>query len=169
MARTVRITVKGDYNLKELIKETNNLDGKRIKVSPQGDRNEFLASIHEYGVQIRVTDKMRGYLASHGLHLKKSTTFINIPERSFMRSGWDQNEKTIVDTIVDMAKALVEGSTTADDLLNQVGGETAELIKDFAKDLENPKNHPFTIKRKGFNDPLIESGKMVGSIDYEIE
>ena len=55
------------------------------------------------------------------------------------------------------------------DLLNQVGGETAELIKDFAKDLDNPKNNPFTIKEKGFDDPLIDSGKMVGSIDYEIE
>lgn len=165
----VRIRFKGDYNLKELIKETEQLDGKRIRVAPQGERNEFLAAIHEYGVQIRVTDKMRGYLASKGLYLKKSTSFINIPERSFMRAGWDQNEMTIVDTIVDMAKALATGNTTADDLLNQVGGETAELIKDFAKDLDSPKNNPFTIKNKGFDDPLIESGKMVGSIDYEIE
>lgn len=166
---TVRVRFKGDYNLKELIEKTEDLDGRRIRVAPQGNRNEFLAAIHEYGVQIRVTDKMRGYLASKGLYLKKTTSFINIPERSFIRSGWDQNEGKIMETLEDYLRSLIAGGTTADDLLEGVGGETAERVKDYAKDLDNPNNHPFTIEQKGFDNPLIESGGMVGSIDYEIE
>lgn len=45
-----------------------------------------IAAIHEYGCTIQVTPKMRGYLHSQGLHLKASTNFIRIPERSFLRS-----------------------------------------------------------------------------------
>lgn len=45
-----------------------------------------IAALHEYGCTIAVTPKMRGYLHSQGLHLKASTNFIHIPERSFLRA-----------------------------------------------------------------------------------
>lgn len=42
--------------------------------------------VHEFGAVIRVTDKMRGFLAvQKGWHLKRSTTQIRIPPRPFMR------------------------------------------------------------------------------------
>lgn len=40
-----------------------------------------LALIHEFGIYIPVTPKMRGYLGHQGLHLKQSTRFIRIPAR----------------------------------------------------------------------------------------
>ena len=43
--------------------------------------NSPVAIIHEWGMTIKVTDKMRGYLASQGFHLKKSTKVITIPAR----------------------------------------------------------------------------------------
>jgi hypothetical protein len=45
-----------------------------------------IAWVHEYGCTIRVTEKMRAYLHTQGMHLKASTQYINIPERSFLRS-----------------------------------------------------------------------------------
>ena len=45
----------------------------------------FYGQIHEYGGKIRVTPRMRGYLAAvHGIHLKKDTSHITIPKRPFM-------------------------------------------------------------------------------------
>lgn len=46
-----------------------------------------IAHVHEYGCDITVTPKMRAWLHYHGIHLKKSTTKIHIPERSFVRSS----------------------------------------------------------------------------------
>jgi len=54
-----------------------------------------VAPYHEYGADILVTDKMRGFLAASGLHLKKDTTHIVIPRRAFMRPASDQLEREL--------------------------------------------------------------------------
>ena len=48
---------------------------------PSGISMNKLGRIHEYGAKIPVTDKMRGYLAWKGLHLRKETKSIIIPAR----------------------------------------------------------------------------------------
>ncbi len=45
-----------------------------------------IAWVHEFGCTIRVTERMRAYLHGQGLHLKQSTEYIVIPERSFLRA-----------------------------------------------------------------------------------
>lgn len=47
----------------------------------QGESLANLAEIHEFGVEIPVTPKMRKYLHAAGLHLKATTTVIKIPAR----------------------------------------------------------------------------------------
>ena len=64
------------------------LNGRRVNVGVYGEQ-AWLAGIHEYGCKIKVTDKMRAYLHSQGLHLKDSTEYITIPERAFLRNGYD--------------------------------------------------------------------------------
>ena len=44
-----------------------------------------IAAVHEFGCTIAVTPKMRTYLHGIGLHLRASTTHINIPPRPFFR------------------------------------------------------------------------------------
>ena len=46
-----------------------------------------IAWVHEFGCSIRVTERMRVYLHSQGLHLKPATEYIRIPERSFLRAA----------------------------------------------------------------------------------
>ena len=55
-----------------------------------------LGAIMEYGATIHVTDKMRKYLASQGLHLKSSTSEIHIPARSFLQMPLEQKQKEII-------------------------------------------------------------------------
>lgn len=165
----INVRVRGDWDLSYIIGQAEEINGKKVIVGPTGQRNRDLAKIHEYGVQIPVTAKMRGFLASKGLHLKQTTTFINIPERSFIRNGWDSNRTTIMNRIASDAVKLGEGSLDAEQFLDDTGDRVASLIREFAIHLDNPANHPFTIEQKGFDDPLIESGSMVGSIDYAIE
>lgn len=62
------------------------IGSKAQEKHPDSDlTNADLGAIHEFGATINVTDKMRRYLASQGLHLKKDTTQIVIPARSFLR------------------------------------------------------------------------------------
>lgn len=51
----------------------------------------YIASIHEFGKTINVTDAMRTHLSKRGLHLRYSTLTIRIPERSFIRSAYREN------------------------------------------------------------------------------
>lgn len=56
------------------------------QIHPDSDlTNAQLGAIHEFGATINVTDKMRAYLHHIGIHLKKDTTTITIPARSFLR------------------------------------------------------------------------------------
>ena len=49
-----------------------------------------LAALHEReeGTRIKVTPKMRGYLAAHGFHLKKETTELFIPGRPYVQPAY---------------------------------------------------------------------------------
>lgn len=163
----VRFSIRGRANLDDMIAEAESINGKQVIVGPTGARNRDLAKIHEYGIVINVTPKMRAFLASQGLHLKASTNTITIPERSFMRAGWDSNYNSIMRRVTEWATNVALGSMSSEELLDKTGQLTVDAIKNYARDLDSPSNHPFTIEQKGFDDPLIESGSMVGSIDYE--
>lgn len=47
------------------------------------DKASLIARVQNAGAIIPVTDAMRGFLAAHGIYLKSSTTFIEIPARKF--------------------------------------------------------------------------------------
>jgi hypothetical protein len=55
--------------------------GFTSKKHPSGITMNKLGRIMEYGARIKVTDKMRRYLAWRGLYLKATTLFITIPAR----------------------------------------------------------------------------------------
>lgn len=144
------------------------IDGKKVQVGCKGE-NAWFAGIHEYGCKIEITPKMRAWLHSHGLHLKKSTRYINIPERSFLRGGFDSIHKEVLKDADKIFPLVLDGKIKSDIFLNLVGLELATGIKKYAVDLKNPENHPFTIERKGSTNPLVDSGNLVDSIKHSIE
>ena len=109
---------------------------------------------------------MRGFLASQGLHLKKTTTHIKIPERSFLRSGHDANADRILKQTERAIGLVLEGKMSVDDMLDLYGQQFATAIKLYMRDLRSPPNHPFTIEKKGSSNPLIDTGGMLESITW---
>lgn len=149
-------------------KALKSLDGKKIKVGAEGE-NAWLSRIHEYGCKIPVTPKMRAYLHHQGLHLKASTTVVTIPERSFLRASWDAESKKV---IVKAKKALPDvltGSMSTEEYCKMVGIMLTSMVKDYARDLSKPANHPFTIEQKSSSNPLVDTGSLIESITYEVE
>lgn len=153
----------------EMIKTAKALNRRKVNAGVLKGDHSWLASIHEYGCNIRVTDKMRAFLHSKGIHLKKSTTVIKIPERSFLRSGHD----TYIDEVMEKSDKLISlvigGQMSEEQLFKAVGEMLATKIKTYARDLTSPPNSEFTIEEKGSSNPLVDTGNMIEGISYEVE
>lgn len=146
------------------------IDGKKVSVGVLGGGEQsWLAAIHEYGCTIKVTDKMRAYLHSTGLHLKPTTTHITIPERAFLRNGYDENKDDVLNKVENLVGDVIGGTLSADQFMETIGLLLSGKIKDYATELNSPPNHPYTVENKGSANPLVDSGDMIGAISYKVE
>lgn len=164
----VKVTIKTD-KLKSMQKATEKLKGKTVEVGIFGGEEAWLAAIHEYGCNIKVTPKMRAYLHTQGLHLKESTEYIKIPERAFIRNGYDKGIGEVEKMIDQVLGLVLEDKMDSDEFLKTVGLLLSSKIKDYAVELKIPKNHEFTIERKGSSNPLVDTGDMIGAITYRVK
>lgn len=155
-----------DDGFPSMRKRLEAVNGGAVEVGVLQGESAWLASIHEYGCDIPVTEKMRVFLHSQGLHLKESTTHIHIPERSFLRSGYDKHKDAVMDKIKLMLVDVAAGRMSENALYKAAGLELASVIKDYAVELSAPANHPFTTDRKGSSNPLVDTGDMIGGITW---
>lgn len=155
--------------LPEVTKTVQMLNGKKVKIGALKGDNAWLAGIQEYGCNIPVTPKMRAFLHSQGLHLKDSTKVIKIPERSFLRTGHDENVDRIMKQTDRAIKQVIDGKMSVDDMLDLCGEQFATAIKKYMRDLSSPENHPFTKEQKGSSNPLIDTGGLLSSITWKKE
>ena len=54
-------------------------------------------------------------------------------------------------------------------VVGRLGNELAGDLQDYAVDLRQPELHPFTIKNKGSDNPLIDTGRLVEAITSRVE
>ena len=158
-----------DYipKIRESFKE---LGSKAIEVGVFGGEQAWLAHIHEYGCIIQVTPKMRAYLKATGLALKPSTTTITIPERAFLRNGYDKGKDEALSAYMDFISALITGNIDADTILEALGTNLEGKIKEYATNQVEPHLHPYTIEHRqhGGSNPLNDTGSMIGAISHRI-
>lgn len=155
-------TVKNDFP--SMKKNIDLLDGEGVEVGVLTGEHKWLAAIHEYGLTMKVTNKQRRYMATQGLILGKTLT---IPERSFLRTGYDTNRDAVIKKANKMLADAVTGKTSANAVFKGVGLELSSKIKDYAVELNSPANHPFTIDQKGSSNPLVgKTGDMIEGITW---
>ena len=158
-----------DYipKIRESFKE---LGSKAIEVGVFGGEQAWLAHIHEYGCIIQVTPKMRAYLKATGLALKPSTITITIPERAFLRNGYDKGKNEALSAYMDFISALITGNIDADTILEALGTNLEGKIKEYATNQVEPPLHPYTIEHRqhGGSNPLNDTGSMIGAISHRI-
>lgn len=157
--------------MKDIESQMKKISKKKIKVGVLGDESELqkIAYVHEYGYDITVTPKMRAWFARNGYPLKKSTTVIKIPERSFLRNGRDKNEDKVVNKARDMLPDVVQKNVSVDVFVDMIGQEFAGYIQKELRDLKSPPDTKMTIERKGSSNPLIDTGRLIGAIKHEVE
>lgn len=154
--------------------------------------NAELGTIHEFGATITVTDKMRNYLHSQGIHLKKDTTTIEIPSRSFLRDSILSSEGKAAIRKEVMSKEYIKESISNDRELNKlawskdnyslmeaIGYAIAIAAHDRvmgAFETEGFGNWPPTtpaskqMRKYNKNEPtLVDTGDLERSITYEVK
>lgn len=167
----MRVNLRDENNIPELMRTLRALKGKEISVGVHEGEAELsmIAAVHEYGVEIQVTDKMRGWFAYSGYPLKATTTVITIPERSFIRSGFDENVGKIERKVRELMPAVIDNNMDPDAFMDKIGLEFAGLIQKKLRSLQDPANSSMTTERKGSSNPLIDSGRLVGAIQHRVE
>lgn len=109
---------------------------------------------------------MRAWLHYQGVHLNPKTTSIKIPERSFLRSTFDNDGDRILKQTDKLLSLVVGGKLSIDDMLDACGEQFASKIKDNMG--KTKSNAPLTIEWKGSSTPLTGStGGLVDSITWE--
>lgn len=96
---------------------------------------------------------------------------VNIPERSFIRAGYDNNQRAMEEIAAEAVELIVFANGDAETAANQIGMKVVGMIQEYI-------NQPFNFKQKGKitkattnwpDNPLIETGRLRNSITYRIE
>lgn len=92
-----------------------------------------------------------------------------IPERSFMRSTFDENVDNIQSEINTRYDQVLAGQLTTRKALGLVGMHHQDQIKHKISNVNIlPKLAPSTIDKKGSNKTLIDTGAMNASVHYAV-
>jgi hypothetical protein len=94
---------------------------------------------------------------------------IKIPERSFLRSAIDENKQVIVKFVDQQAiNLIVKQNQSLKRTLGLLGLFGVKLVKE--KIVRGPfvPNAPSTIRKKKSSKPLIDKGRLFGSITHKV-
>jgi hypothetical protein len=87
-----------------------------------------------------------------------------IPQRSFIRAWFDENQDFIAETLRSQMKLVVAGKLTAEKAGNRIALAFEGSVKQRISRGILPKNADSTIARKGSSKPLIDKGQLRNAI-----
>ena len=90
-----------------------------------------------------------------------------IPERPFFRNALAESERGVSNILakgIDTKKMVVD-----EQLAGRAGAYVQGKIRDSITTLKEPPNAPETVRRKGSSDPLLDTGTLRNSVDWEVE
>lgn len=170
--------VKVDIDLTALEKTIENLEKVAKEVSNtkveigiiDGDSElQMKAHVNEYGAIIPVTNKMRAWFAYKGYPLKKTTTTIEIPERSFMRTGQKKVAPKMKSKVQKFIPDVIRASIPISTFMEMIGEEFADGIKEHALSISSPPNAALTTEMKGSSNPLVDEGHLISKIESKVK
>jgi len=152
MATKVRVVDRGWRKIADNMKRTPQvkakvgIQGPEAETDRGGITNAGLASIHEFGSPAR-----------------------GIPERSFMRSTFDDKQKNYQKELDRIAGSALDGAELEGEMLLLGEQYRADVIDKIRSGIPPPLSE-ITIARKGGEaTPLIDTGQLLGSISVVID
>ncbi|KZM54914.1 hypothetical protein A3Q35_13220 [Aeribacillus pallidus] len=93
---------------------------------------------------------------------------VNIPERSFIRSTFDEKNDEWMDFLEKQIEKLCELEIDAKTVFKRLGARIVGDIQEKIRDIRTPKNSPLTIENKGFDNPLIDTGGLRMHVTWKL-
>lgn len=174
------LEIQDDHSVYDTItKELQALDNLSIEIGVFGEDDStmaMIATVHEFGCNIKMTDKMRRYLGAMGLFKNdgngshpKGDGYIHIPERSFIRSTFDEKIEEWAAFFETRIEKLCNLELTAQQAYSQLGALIVGDIQTRMKSLEPPLTK-FTLEHRpnGGASPLIDTGALRQHITWKV-
>lgn len=159
-----------DKGWKQFVRDMGRINGSYVKVGfPEGfdpgqpskgdgnvrDASEILVigATHEFG-----TDRAG---KNHN---------VTIPERSFLRSSFDEDKERNSRVIEKAYHSILSRRATVAQALGLVGLFVGGRVKKKLRDLRMPPLAPSTLRKRrgGSDNPLVDTGQLVNSIQHEV-
>ena len=140
------LTPEGRRYFRELQKMTN----MEVQVGFQGDEK------YEDGTTIAEVAAYNEFGSS------------DTPERPFMRQSFENHESEL-QAACDAANRLVSSGGSADQALQQIGVVAKGLVQDEIVNGGFAPNAESTIKKKGSEQPLIDTGTMRQAVNFVVK
>ena len=168
--------MKPSQQIKRIQKTIEKLNKTRVVVGIIGgthtseDGSTFdmaaMGAVHEFGTEITVTPKMRAYLHYRGIHLRKTTTTVVIPERSFLRASLTKHKDYYKALLKQEMRKAVMGRQSVWDAHQIVGAVAAGKAQEIIADSDGiaPLARP---RADGSSRPLYDTGQLIQSITWE--
>ena len=148
------------------------MSGGWDRLTPEGQR--FFAEIEKLKEQQVFVGFQAGQVADdRGVDMAQIAMFNELgtstaPARPFLRDSVDENEDVIRDQCGKELKKLTTGAT-AETVLKRVGALGVRLVQEKIESGSFEPNAPSTIKKKGSDKPLIDTGRMRQSVKYVVK
>ncbi len=126
-----------------------------------------LASNLEYGAVVPISSEYKERAAKKGVGFGKQT-HISIPSRPFMRQTFDEQLPSIDKFLTRLEDKIAGGDIDRRLALEVVGDfHKSEIQRNMRLKGKFAPNSPRTIKIKGSDNELIDTGRLVGSMDID--
>lgn len=148
------------------------MSGGWDRFTPEGER--FFAQIEELKQNQVFVGFQAGQVADdRGVDMAQIAMFNELgtstaPARPFLRDSVDENEDVIRDQCGKELKKLTTGAT-AETVLKRVGALGVRLVQEKIVSGSFKPNAPSTIRKKGSDKPLIDTGRMRQSVKYVVK
>lgn len=144
------------------VRDTITAEGKKFE--------KLLKELGQLEVRIGI---QQGEASEEGVDLVDIAMFnelgtVHIPSRPFLRDSVDANADQINSFLQSMKKDLLRGGS-AEDVLKKIGVFQKGLIQEQIVKGDFAPNSEATIRRKGSDTPLVDTGRMRQSINYVIQ
>ena len=85
-----------------------------------------------------------------------------------VRNGYAESKDEALNAAKSVLCDVISGNLSIDEYGETVGDELVSRIQEYIINLNDPANSPITVKAKGSNNPLNDTGQMIDSIGYEV-
>lgn len=159
MAKSRVEVKKKDTGWKEFFRRASEIKNGRVRVG-------ILSDSEKGGMHVEGSDLTVAEIAAVN---EFGTEDGHIPERSFLRSTFDEQREQMVEDGKKLMGQVLDGKMPVARALGLLGLKLATAVKKKIAGVVPPPNAASTIAHKGSDHPLIDTGRMLNAITWAID